>query len=122
RVAGLGQGHGCAIALDGALYCWGRNTERELGDGDQIQIRSPIRVGSDSDWLTLSLGQHHSCALKADESLWCWGQNTGASSEEGAPLGTATPGQLREPTRVGSDSDWLVLSTDTFHTCAINRR
>jgi alpha-tubulin suppressor-like RCC1 family protein len=121
RTVGVGQGHGCAIALDGALYCWGRNSERELGAGDQIQIRAPLRVGTDLDWLALSLGQQHTCALKADGTLWCWGQNTGVGSDDGAPLGVAESGQIDEPTRIGTESDWLVLSTDTFHTCVIDR-
>lgn len=121
RAVGVGQGHTCAVLLDGALYCWGRNSFRELGTGEQVQLRSPERVGSDGDWLDLALGQHHGCGLKSDDSLWCWGQNTAVEDEEGAPLATLGVTELRVPTRIGAGTDWVVVATDTFHTCAIDR-
>jgi alpha-tubulin suppressor-like RCC1 family protein len=121
RAVGVGQGHTCAVLLDGSLQCWGRNSRRELGAGDQIQHRSPIAVGGAVDWLSLALGQQHSCALASDDSLWCWGANTAVDNQEGAPLAILGATQLDEPTRVGTDSDWLVVSTDTFHTCVIDR-
>lgn len=121
RQVTIGQGHTCAVALTGALYCWGRNTSRELGGGDGIQHRSPVPIGSDVDWLQTAAGQNHTCALRDDETLWCWGLNTAFDSEEGAPLGVAEDTLFDVPTRVGTASDFVVLSTDTFHTCAVQR-
>lgn len=116
-----GQGHTCAIRGDGTLWCWGRNSEHELGPATQIQNRSPLELGSDADWLGVRAGQSHTCAEKLDRSLWCWGQNSGSNSDEGYPLGIAGASSVTpNPTRVGTKSDWAALSTDTFHTCAID--
>jgi len=66
--------HGCAIKRGGALVCWGRNTEGQLGLGDTIDRTAPTRVGVDSDWQTVSAGQFHSCGARAG-ALYCWGDN-----------------------------------------------
>lgn len=121
RAVGVGQGHTCAVLLDGSLQCWGRNTDRQLGTGDEIQYRSPLAVGTDTEFLSLALGQQHSCALKSDDTLWCWGHNTAVGSEEGAPLALPDIERLDVPTRIGDGSDWVGLATDTFHTCVVDR-
>ena len=33
------------------------------------------RVGSDSDWGSVSAGGNHSCAMKTSGDAWCWGSN-----------------------------------------------
>jgi len=116
-----GQGHTCGILLDGALYCWGRNSEYELGTEPEGQIRSPTRVGADNDWLDVDAGQHHTCAVREDLSLWCWGQNTGSADAEGFPLGIEGATQLVEPSVLEGDQDYALVRTNTFHTCALGR-
>jgi alpha-tubulin suppressor-like RCC1 family protein len=116
-----GQGHSCAIRLDGSLYCWGRNSEYELGTEPEGQIRRPTQVGADSDWLDVDAGQHHTCGIREDLTLWCWGQNTGSGSDDGYPLGIAGASELATPTAVESDAAWALVRTNTFHTCALER-
>jgi alpha-tubulin suppressor-like RCC1 family protein len=117
-----GQGHTCAIALDGALYCWGRNSSSELGAGaSALQIRTPTRVGADTDWLEVAAGQEHTCARKRDLSIWCWGMNTGASADGGYPLGIEGAGKVSVPQGVGTASDWTRLRSNTFHSCGVKQ-
>jgi alpha-tubulin suppressor-like RCC1 family protein len=121
RAVETGQGHTCAIRLDGALFCWGRNSENELGDVEGMQIRLPIRVGSDDDWLAVEAGQDHTCGLREDFSAHCWGYNTASETLEGAPLGIQGATLVTKPTRLETDADFTLLRTDTFHACAIAR-
>jgi alpha-tubulin suppressor-like RCC1 family protein len=121
RAMDTGEGHTCGIRLDGGLWCWGRNSEHELGPDNNIQIREPIQVTTDGPWLAVAAGQSHTCALKQDRSLWCWGSNTGSDTNDGFPLGIDGAGLLDVPTRVGGASDWTLIRTNTFHSCAINR-
>lgn len=114
-----GDGFSCGVRFDGTLWCWGRNSGHQLGADDQIQIRHPIQVGSDSDWARVNSGQQFSFALKQDHSLWCWGLNVG-SPNDGYPLGLDTAG-LDMPTRFGNANDWVAFATRVFHTCAVNR-
>jgi alpha-tubulin suppressor-like RCC1 family protein len=124
RVAGewtevdTGQGHTCAIASEGSLWCWGRNTGSELGGGTEIQVRAPQRVDDALDWAELTSGQASNLALKDDGSLWGWGNNVGYGNGEGAPLGVPTEG-VPTPTRVGDQIGWLAPSTRIFHSCAL---
>jgi alpha-tubulin suppressor-like RCC1 family protein len=113
RTVSGGQGHTCAIDTSGALYCWGRNSGNELGLGDSAadQIRTPERVGTDTDWTLVRAGQGHTCALKTDRSLWCWGEN------ESGQLGTGNVSPLDRPTRITRGVDALALNT--FHTCVL---
>ena len=110
-----GQGHSCGIRSPGALYCWGRNTESQLGQGgaEPQQIRTPTRVGTDSDWLEVALGQGTSCARKRDKTLYCWGKMASGVLAVGDIEGRTTP------TRVPDFSDWSSLASATFHTCGL---
>lgn len=110
-----GQGHGCGIRAPGALYCWGRNTAAQLGQGvtDPLQFRAPVQVGRDTDWVEVACAQGSTCARKRDRSLWCWGT---------MGSGTLAVGDLEPrlvPARVPVYSDWLSVTANTFHTCGL---
>ena len=47
--------------------------------------------------------------------------NTGSETNDGFPLGIDGATLLDGPTRVGSASDWTLIRTNTFHSCATNR-
>ncbi len=121
-----GEGHTCALRLDGSLWCWGRNSQRQLGFASaEAQVRAPARVAPDTDWQSVNAAQNYTCALRVDGSLWCWGFNMGFMSQSGNPFGLSceVPDdclQLDQPTRI-LDGEWLSFSTNMFHTCAMDR-
>lgn len=110
-----GQGHTCGVRLPGSLWCWGRNTDYQLGLGADVgeQYRSPQQVGSNSDWTQVQAGQNHSCALRVAGELWCWGEG-----QFGA-LGTGDLDHRANPARV-DERQYTQVSLDTFHTCAVD--
>lgn len=112
-----GQGHTCALRVDGTLYCWGRNANHELGlgEGAEGQIRTPQQVGTDMDWEQIVAGQNHSCAVKANGDLWCWGENV--NGQFGVPEVTVSP----TPTVVPLFGSVRQFSADTFHACAVDQ-
>jgi alpha-tubulin suppressor-like RCC1 family protein len=114
-----GDGFTCGIRFDGTLWCWGRNSDFQLGTEPQGQVRRPIQVGLDDDWLRVDAGQQYAFALKQDHSLWCWGLNTASGTGEGFPLGIDTA-RLETPTRLGNALNWSAFATRVFHTCAVN--
>jgi alpha-tubulin suppressor-like RCC1 family protein len=40
----VGMTHSCGRARDGAVYCWGSNLRRNLGDGTRRDAPTPVRV------------------------------------------------------------------------------
>ena len=86
-----GNAHGCAITIDGEVYCWGSNSSGQLGLGSDEYKTENMNVGYASKVVTgeqgaksghlshvvdLSLGVDHSCALTVEGDIYCWGDNT----------------------------------------------
>ena len=91
-----GDTHTCGRRGDGSLWCWGGNSNGQLGIGAPSPHElSPVRVtalgGSVAE---VSLGQYHSCARRTEGSLWCWGKN------DHGQLGDGTTGDKPSPVQV----------------------
>jgi|GEM_PF-1681765 len=83
--ASLGSYHGCSVE-DGALSCWGRNDQSQLGDGTLVDRPTPSIVAGFATGVTgVATGQQHTCAVK-DGTVYCWGGN--ASGQTGATAST----------------------------------
>ena len=108
----------CAIAVDGALYCWGGMPPDPDG--------TPEQVGSETDWEQVSVGAEHGCGLKQSGALYCWGSNEYGQLGQGG----LTPSESSstepfdgiassvDPLRVGSDTDWTTVASGREHSCA----
>jgi len=116
RVVRMGQGHACGVRADRSLWCWGRNTDGELGLGAGAtgQLRTPQRVGTDADWVDVSAGLLHTCGIRGAGDLYCWGANTSGQSGAGAAVSGTNA-----PTRVGALSDWTHVAAGFLHSCGI---
>src|SRR6478672_11651711 len=55
--------HTCAILDDGSVWCWGDNSDGQLGDGTNSQRNSPVRVTRISSTISIAAGAEHTCAL-----------------------------------------------------------
>ena len=73
--AGSGTGHICAQSVDGELFCWGKNTQGQLGLGEHGQEPNPTKVNIGHVVERLAAGGDFSCARSTDGSLFCWGDN-----------------------------------------------
>ena len=71
---GAGSLHTCAVKTDGALYCWGRNSDCQCGQEASGSITGPTPVGMDTDWARVEGGGQFTCGLKTSDDLFCWGE------------------------------------------------
>src|SRR3990172_6998202 len=93
--ASAGLSHTLEIR-NGQLWAWGNNQYGQLGDSTKVGRISPVRIGTDEDWVTVSAGRDHTMAIKANGTLWGWGRN--AFGE----VGTGNTTQVLFPTKVGT--------------------
>lgn len=110
-----GYRHSCGVKNDGTLWCWGENTDGQLGDGTKEDRTSPTQeIRSDTDWSFVGTGSRHTCALKTDGTIWCWGDN------DRGKLGDDTIDDKTEPTQEAlGHTNWTTVSAGGDHTCAL---
>jgi alpha-tubulin suppressor-like RCC1 family protein len=116
-----GDQHSCAVA-DGAAYCWGLNTNGQLGNTSTTTSTVPVAVTpggllSGRTVTSVSAGTSHSCAV-ADGVAFCWGLNTNGrlgdttTTQRTAPVAVSTAGVL-------SGRTVTAISAGGQHSCAV---
>jgi len=108
-----GAGHTCVQMLDGALSCFGRNTQGQLGMGDRDPRTSPSRVDVGRPVERLAAGAEFTCARTNDAVLFCWGAN--ASGQLGLDN---TDAQLRPAEVKALGARVGRFATGAAHACA----
>ena len=108
-----GARHTCAIRTDATLWCWGRSTEGQLGNGVQGgSIHTPTQVPG-SGWATVGAAYFHTCATRTDGSAWCWGENLYGQVGDGTDATyRASPAQV-------AGTDWISVSGGSNHSCGL---
>jgi alpha-tubulin suppressor-like RCC1 family protein len=98
---------------DRTLWGWGLNLSGQAGFWYlDTPVITPEQTSSDTDWDTVSAGTYHNAALKEDGSLWTWGESSfGALGRAG--------GNTPSPGRVGSGSDWTMVSAGNGYTLGL---
>jgi alpha-tubulin suppressor-like RCC1 family protein len=103
-----GATHTCALTTGGEAYCWGDNSEGELGSGDRFDSDVPTPVIGGIRFLTIDASVEFTCGLTTSGEAYCWGRNdthalgNGAMPRSDAPV-LVTGGQLFRAVAAGGD-------------------
>ncbi len=118
RFTTLTAGHDltCGTTSRGATYCWGSDSDGQLGDGGAL-ADSQVPVAVDTSALAgnralvrLSAGAFHVCAVAADGVPYCWGRDGATTRTSPLPVDTSSVPPSMAFTDVGGGND---------HTCAL---
>jgi alpha-tubulin suppressor-like RCC1 family protein len=119
-----GTHHTCAIATNGAAYCWAYNGEGRNGNGaDGNFDLAPVPVAGGLTFLSIAAGLTHTCAIAADSAAYCWG-GTGVGEVGASPYPPScveSLGSTHCPTPVAVDGGlrFLALDVGAQFTCGI---
>jgi alpha-tubulin suppressor-like RCC1 family protein len=122
---GGGLDHMCAVRTTGALWCWGRNAEGQLGDNTTTGRSTPVQVvgpggsGTLTSVTAVDGGQSHSCVLRSDATVWCWGRNDKGQLGDNSTSDRTNPGQVRGIGGTGFLTGVSVLGTGRKWSCAV---
>lgn len=79
-----GHEHTCAVRTEqsyigsgNVLYCWGRGTEGQIGDGAARDQFAPTQIFANGTFFVVDIapGATHTCALSSGGFVRCWGSN-----------------------------------------------
>lgn len=110
-----GWGHTCALMEEGGVYCWGDNTNGQLGNGSgEAFIPSPKAVsGLAKGVAAITAKGGHTCALLDAGTVKCWGDNSYGQ------LGDGTAEDRKTPETVARLEGVRSVAAGWNHTCAI---
>ena len=117
-----GEHHICGIDDNNLLWCWGEIDYHRDIDGDERfssihDINTyPPEQPYEGEWQQVSCGGFFTCGIKEDGTLWCWGTNY-----KSGQLGLGHIEEELSPVQVGTDNDWMYVSTGNSHACAIKQ-
>lgn len=87
-----GGQHTCAVRSGGSAWCWGRNSEGELGDVTLASRKVPVLVTSTASTVSqVSAGGFHTCAMISGGGVECWGFNASGQVGDGTAAHRTTP-------------------------------
>jgi len=116
--------HVCALTNNGNVYCWGDNTQGQLGINSFVDQLTPVQVmgvggiGYLSDIVSIAVGGSHTCAVSNSGSLFCWGYNTYGQLGNNSLANQKTPVQVMGVGAVGFLSGISSVSAGLGQTCA----
>jgi alpha-tubulin suppressor-like RCC1 family protein len=109
--------HSCGLTASGAAYCWGYNSDGQLGDGTATDRINPVAVSGAHAFQAISAGGFHTCAVAADGSVYCWGQNIWGQLGNGDTSRFAAS----SPVAVEGGLVFQSVSAGMSHTCGVTR-
>lgn len=99
-----------ALKTDNTLWNWGWQYPAPNQAFAAYRLKTPVQVGTGTDWADIDSCGGNMMALKSNGTLWSWGLNREKSGWSGSQASTSTPVQ------VGTATNWAGFALS--QTCA----
>src|SRR5207245_8362877 len=71
----VGVDYACGLTTNGAAYCWGGNSDGQLGNATTTGSATPVPVAGGLTLTSLSAGYLTTCGVTTNGAAYCWGWN-----------------------------------------------
>jgi alpha-tubulin suppressor-like RCC1 family protein len=106
--------HTCGVTAADRAYCWGGNSEGQLGDGTTTDRRKPRAVAGGLRFRFVSAGNQYTCGLTTNDRAYCWGSNIWGTLGEGSDVASRPT-----PVEVAGGRRYRQLRAGHTHACAV---
>jgi alpha-tubulin suppressor-like RCC1 family protein len=113
RAVSAGATHTCALSVGDLAYCWGDNTDGELGTGDRFDATAPVAVSGGIRFLTIDAGVGFTCGLATTGRVYCWGRN------DTYALGNAAMRRSYSPVQITGGVLFRAVAVGEDHACGV---
>ena len=109
--------HTCALTTTGQAYCWGLNSQGQLGNNSTTGSRIPVAVQMPAgvSFQYIAAGNVHTCVLTTTGQAYCWGQGGSGRLGNNSATNSSTPVAVQMPAGVSFQS----ITANGSHTCAL---
>ena len=109
-----GEDHTCGVTTDNRAYCWGRNSQGQLGDGTTTRRLTPVAVAGTLRFRQVSSSFSSTCGVTTDYQAYCWGTN------DRGELGDGTTTLRLTPVPVAGGHRFRQVETSFEHACGVS--
>ena len=111
----VGKAHTCALHESGQVYCWGDNSDGQLGLGTTQSVSVPTLVNTMFRFTSIDTGDAHTCGIDEQGDVWCWGRNAFGQLGDSTTTSQNLPAKVQLPPGYSAKS----ISVGAEHSCAI---
>jgi alpha-tubulin suppressor-like RCC1 family protein len=122
KIAG-GQNDFCAVSA-GNVYCWGSNSNGQLGNNSVVNSSVPVEVlgpggtGVLSSVTSVSVGYFATCAVTSAGSAYCWGMNSSGQLGNNSAIESHYPVEVVNTAGASPMTNVTAISAGLFVACA----
>ena len=106
KQVGTGGSHSLGLTSSGIIYCWGLNTNGQLGDGTTVAKSSPVSViGGITTWSQIAGCATHNLAITSSGIAYAWGSGYNGRLGNNATADSPSPVSV-----VGGITNWTTVA------------